>query len=276
MQNEQQEFLRKSMSVLGLTRKEFARCFDISPRSLDSWLLPPESDGFRKMNLGIQDRVYKHLRESEIIGKFNGNEATISGAVPVIRCDKFGFNFPSLYRIKYECDKMDMQTGEYTGEVGYFHGYALSATPYIVAANVRIFSAEPISRLDGDMDTGWVFIKEHRSLERADACAMYVYESQPEWVGSGLQFYTMESRIFSLHQIDTPSPFSKGMVNLSTGLGKKIGDIKDRLIIYNSDSYLKEIDRGILKIMAGDLVEDAWGIIIDQHGESVSDKFGEH
>lgn len=46
----QQEFLRKSMTSLDMTRDEFAVRIGTTRRRLDNWLLPNESKGFREMD----------------------------------------------------------------------------------------------------------------------------------------------------------------------------------------------------------------------------------
>lgn len=45
----QQDFLRRAMAALGMTQKEFARRFRVSPRTLEKWLLPDDSKDHRRM-----------------------------------------------------------------------------------------------------------------------------------------------------------------------------------------------------------------------------------
>lgn len=55
----QQEFLRHAMTVLGMTRAEFAERIGAKPRALDNWLLPPDSSEYRSMS----EMVWKFVRE---------------------------------------------------------------------------------------------------------------------------------------------------------------------------------------------------------------------
>lgn len=55
----QQEFLRDSMEKLGMTREGFAVRICASKRRLDSWLLPPESKGFRELD----PTIWQFIRE---------------------------------------------------------------------------------------------------------------------------------------------------------------------------------------------------------------------
>src|SRR5450830_889451 len=49
MDSQQQSFLRDTMRRLNLTREAFAARIGVSRRALDTWLLPQESQEFRRM-----------------------------------------------------------------------------------------------------------------------------------------------------------------------------------------------------------------------------------
>ncbi|WP_080406764.1 transcriptional regulator [Burkholderia ubonensis] len=55
----QQEFLRHAMSVLGMTREQFAERIGAKPRALNNWLLPVDSSEYRSM----PDMAWKFVRE---------------------------------------------------------------------------------------------------------------------------------------------------------------------------------------------------------------------
>lgn len=55
----QQDFLRKAMQSLDMTRQEFAQRIGATKRALDNWLLPADSNGFRTM----PDTVWAFVRE---------------------------------------------------------------------------------------------------------------------------------------------------------------------------------------------------------------------
>ena len=55
----QQEFLRDAMTVLGLTRDQFAERIGAKKRALDNWLLPDDSQEFRTM----PDMAWKFVGE---------------------------------------------------------------------------------------------------------------------------------------------------------------------------------------------------------------------
>lgn len=55
----QQEFLRDAMTVLGLTRDQFAERIGAKKRALDNWLLPSDSQEFRTM----PDMAWKFVGE---------------------------------------------------------------------------------------------------------------------------------------------------------------------------------------------------------------------
>lgn len=56
---EQQDFLRHAMDVLGMTREEFAERIGAKKRALDNWLLPSSSAEHRAM----PDMAWKFIRE---------------------------------------------------------------------------------------------------------------------------------------------------------------------------------------------------------------------
>jgi hypothetical protein len=62
----QQEFLRDAMERLDMTRQQFADRLDTSKRRLDNWLLPTESDEFRKLDptiwLFIREIIETHKK----------------------------------------------------------------------------------------------------------------------------------------------------------------------------------------------------------------------
>jgi DNA-binding transcriptional regulator YiaG len=55
----QQEFLRHAMSELGMTREQFAERIGTKKRTLDNWLLSPESSEYRNM----PDMAWKFVQE---------------------------------------------------------------------------------------------------------------------------------------------------------------------------------------------------------------------
>lgn len=55
----QQEFLRNAMTLLNMTRDEFADRIGTNRRRLDNWLLPSNSSGFREMD----EMAWKFIRE---------------------------------------------------------------------------------------------------------------------------------------------------------------------------------------------------------------------
>lgn len=59
----QQDFLRHAMSVLGMTREEFAERIGAKKRALDNWLLTSSSAEYRSM----PDMAWKFIRE--ILGR---------------------------------------------------------------------------------------------------------------------------------------------------------------------------------------------------------------
>ncbi|MCG1042677.1 transcriptional regulator [Mycetohabitans sp. B8] len=55
----QQAFLRHAMSELGMTREQFAQRIGTKKRTLDNWLLSPDSGEYRSM----PDMTLKFVRE---------------------------------------------------------------------------------------------------------------------------------------------------------------------------------------------------------------------
>lgn len=55
----QQEFLRDAMTMLGLTREQFAERIGAKKRALDNWLLPSDSQEYRAM----PDMAWKFVSE---------------------------------------------------------------------------------------------------------------------------------------------------------------------------------------------------------------------
>ncbi|WP_338926741.1 transcriptional regulator [Mycetohabitans endofungorum] len=55
----QQEFLRHAMSELGMTREQFAERIGTKKRTLDNWLLSPDSNEYRSM----PNMAWKFMRE---------------------------------------------------------------------------------------------------------------------------------------------------------------------------------------------------------------------
>lgn len=58
----QQVFLRESMVVMGLNRRQFADRFHVSKRRLDNWLLPFGSDGAREIDTSVQQFIREVVR----------------------------------------------------------------------------------------------------------------------------------------------------------------------------------------------------------------------
>ena len=59
----QQEFLRKAMRELGMTRQEFADRIECTKRRLDSWLLPTESEQCRTLDPSIKQFIKEILKD---------------------------------------------------------------------------------------------------------------------------------------------------------------------------------------------------------------------
>lgn len=55
----QQDFLRRAMELLEMTRDQFAERIGASRRRLDTWLLPSDSKGFRELD----SVAWKFIRE---------------------------------------------------------------------------------------------------------------------------------------------------------------------------------------------------------------------
>jgi len=254
--SEQQAFLRKAIKTLGLTREGFSKMLNISIRRLNSWLLPTNSNGFRFADHAVLDRIYQVLRENSIKDGFITQLATLSSVVPIIYCEDLGFNYPSLYMVCCECESVDLQTGELNGLKERYIKYSLSDTDIPTAQNERIISVTPVSSLIEDSEAGWVFIREHRSIDRLDAYMSCIFEGSTESTCASVMVYTMADRIFSIYQIrksELPNPeFDKTLSGL---------------IIYGSDSYFR------INTFFNGMIEEPRELIIDSNGNRVNSKF---
>jgi len=258
MEVNQQSILRHAMQTLGLSRDSFAMRIAVTRRCLDSWLLPDNSTGFRRMNPKVQDVIFNILREQELEDSSEIQEGMISPVVPVIHCDRFNFNFPTLYRITYTVDGIDFEIGLHDPSKDCLdYGYALCDTAETPCSNMRVLRAEPIKSRNTEHDHGWLYITEHRSLDRADAHSHAILNTLLDYPMGTFTLYRLDGHIFSLCWLSNPARDS----------------MQDCMTVYSSDKYLYEYKIGFKHktTVAG---SDFWFAVFDASGQKGEFMYG--
>lgn len=250
----QQKLLRHAIQAMGVGRSEFADLLNISKRSLDAWMLPDSSKNFRTMSQQYQNEVERLLIEVQMINSNRVTQATLSEEVPVIRCDKYGFNWPTIYRQTLLCEGHDEK-----GQPDSSHDY--QAIRYSLSKDSpaqngwKLLASEPVHTRNTPADTGWLRISEHRTVDRADAHVRGLIDAMlaPTFeIRSGL--YKFEGRIFSLVHHDKP----------------REPEAKDNLTLYLSDAYLEVIQFYIAGLGGReDIRDNEWRLVLDANGNEL-------
>lgn len=251
----QQSVLHNAMRNLSWSRNKLASFLKIDIQKLDAWLLSKDAQGFQLMDLRYQDDVFQKLRAKEIKDS-DIPEGTTSASVPIIYCDLFNFDFPTLYRVTYEFQGIDLITGEPDLDQNFIeYGYSLTDKPVHSATNATTLKVEPVRARtrtnSSDSDTGWIYISEHNSIEHADAYldAALNFLLAPKKLLT-VEKYHFEGRIFTLVHADQPS-----------------GEcVKERLTIYMSDQYLALFTPTIKGLSYSYIGTKEWELVIDKDG----------
>lgn len=254
----QQKLLRHAIQTLGIGRSEFADLLKISKRSLDAWMLPDSSKGFRTMSHQYQNEIERLLIEVQVISSNRITQATFSEEVPVIRCDKYGFNWPTIYRQTLLCEGYDANGQPDASHDYQTFRYSLSKdAPF--ENGWKVLASEPIRCRNTPADTGWLRISEHRTVDRADAYVHGIGEAMhtPTFKISG-RLYKFEGHIFSLIHHDKP----------------REPEAKDNLTLYLSDAYLEVaqfyIDGWEVR---EDIRDNEWRLILDADGKEIAEAY---
>jgi len=211
----QQAFIRDAMGQLGMNRRVFAEKLGISKRAVDTWLLPDDSKGLRKLVPEMQIKIYDALREASIGKRRNINEAKVNKKAGAVFCDMFNFRFPTIYRFSGHYYGLDVKPDLETSAVQY------SLSPDPSNSKITIFVEDkprPIRHLEKGIDTGWLFVNEHVNLDAADGYMRGKSEVDPETNTSWL--YKFEGRLITLSHMPKPAEA-----------------VMDCLIFYSSDFY---------------------------------------
>lgn len=254
----QQKLLRHAIQTLGIGRSEFADLLKISKRSLDAWMLPDSSKGFRTMSHQYQNEIERLLIEVQVISSNRITQATFSEEVPVIRCDKYGFNWPTIYRQTLLCEGYDANGQPDASHDYQTFRYSLSKdAPF--ENGWKVLASEPIRCRNTPADTGWLRISEHRTVDRADAHVRSMIEAMlaPTFEIHG-RIYKFEGRIFSLVHHDKP----------------REEGAKDNLTLYWSDAYL-EVAQFYIDGREGreDIRDNEWRLVLDADGKDVGEAY---
>ena len=254
----QQKLLRHALQQTGASRSEFADMLKVSKRSLDAWMLPDSSKGFRTMSPQYKNEVERLLIEAQVTIGNRVTEATLSKNVPVIRCDKYDFSFPTIYRQTILVEGIDIETGLRDPSGDYqVTSYSLAEdASFRSSTNAqKVLKAEPISSRNTPADTGWLRISEHRTLDRADAHIRSVVEAMlAPTFNICSRLYKFEGRIFSLIHHDKP----------------REPEAKDNLTLYLSDAYL-EVAQFFIAGREGreDIRDNEWRLVLDADGKEI-------
>jgi len=250
----QQKLLRHAIQTLGIGRSEFADLLKISKRSLDAWMLPDSSKNYRTMSQQYQNEVERLLIEVQVFNSNRVTQASLSEEVPVIRCEKYDFNWPTIYRQTLLCEGHDAN-----GQPDASHDY--QATRYSLSKDApyergwKLIASEPVHTRNTPADTGWLRVSEHRTVDRADAYVHGIGEAlhAPTFDISS-RLYKFEGRIFSLIHHDKP----------------REPKAKDNLTLYLSDAYL-EVAQFFIAGQEGreDIRDNEWRLVLDADGKEL-------
>lgn len=251
----QQQLLRYAIQCTGTTRKEFAELLAINPRRLNSWLLPQDSRGFRPMDIEYQAEVHRIMIEVQMEQQHHILDGEISPNVPIIHCELFDFNFPTIYRLTLRVHAVNQQGEPDPAKDWQAIEYSLTPNvPAEVLAHVSqsLIKAEPVHKRNSPDDWGWLYVSEHRSLDRAESYIDGMQEAlmNPQF-RSAYRTYRFGGRYFTLAHTDKPAGT----------------DVKDLLTLYRSDKYFEMAYRNPDLFRPGSyILENEWRLVLDADG----------
>ena len=226
MQPTQQEFLRDAMAYLGLTKIALAIKLNTSEYTINSWLIAEDRPGYAELSEFIHQKISDLVQEKKSANFFRIHPATSSALAPGVHCEKYQFQFPSIYRA--------------TSSAGI--AYTLSDQPEAEQDATRF---EAIKHLDAASDNVWVFINEHSSMNAVLGYWRAISHSHPESVTNRFKLYLFEDHLFSIHHIAKPD-----------------NALLDNIIFYQIDDNEFQIAMPSIRRKPF----DDWSLIIDGEG----------
>jgi len=185
MQPTQQEFLIESMEYLGLTKNALAIKLNTSEYTINAWLLPQDKFGFVKLSEFIQDKINNLVQEKKSANFFHIFTGTRTDQAPGRYCEKYQFQFPTLYRA------ISLNGVSYT--LSNLAGQDDAPTIF-----------EAISHLQHPGDNVWIFINEHSSMNAVLGYWRAISDSNPASVSARFKLYLFEDHLFSIYHISKP------------------------------------------------------------------------
>lgn len=185
MPHSQQEFISEALEYLGLTKGALAIKLNTSEYTINSWMLPVHKPGHAKLSEFIQEKISALVQEKKSANFFQIHAATFDRTAPGMYCDKYQFDFPTLYRA--------------TSDEG--STYTLSDQ---LDASQPTPQFEAISHLEAGKDNTWVFINEHSSMNAVLGYWRGISNSNPEAVGARFKLYLFKNHLFSIYHLDKP------------------------------------------------------------------------
>lgn len=176
----QQEFLTDALEYLGLTKSALAIKLNTSEITINSWMIPAHRPGHAKMSEFIVEKINALVQEKKSANFFQIHVATFDGTAPGKYCDKYQFDFPSLYRA--------------TSEAGV--RYTLSDQPETEEAPTQF---EAISHLEAGKDSAWVFVNEHSSMNAVLGYWRGISHTDPDLAAARFRLYVFKDHLFSIY-----------------------------------------------------------------------------
>jgi len=226
MQPTQQEFLTDAMEYLGLTKTALAIKLNTSEYTINSWLIAEDKPGYAELSEFIHEKISNLVQEKKSANFFRIHNGTTSAQIQGVHCEKYQFQFPSIYRA--------------TSSEGV--AYALSDQPEAGRSATRF---EAIKHLDTAVDNVWVFINEHSSMNAVLGYWRAISHSNPESVTDRFKLYLFEDHLFSIYHIAKPD-----------------NALLDNIIFYQIDDNEFQIAMPSMRRKPF----DDWSLIIDGEG----------
>ena len=179
----QQEFLTEAMEYLGLTKNALAIKLNTSEYTVNAWLTPQDKTGFVKLSEFVQEKINNLVQEKKSANFFHVLTASQTEQAPGPYCEKYQFQFPTLYRA-LTSDGVS---------------YTLSNLTAQDDAPTRF---EAIQHLEADQV--WIFINEHSSMNAVLGYWRAISHSNPDSVSSRFKLYLFEDHLFSIYHISKP------------------------------------------------------------------------
>ena len=176
------------MDYLGLTKGALAIKLNTSEYTINSWMIPAHKPGHVVLSEFILEKISALVQEKKSANFFQIHNATFDVSAPGKYCDKYQFEFPTLYRAS-------------SGD-GAPVSYTLSNE---IEAGQSATQFDAITHLETGKDSAWVFINEHSSMNAVLGYWRGISHSNPNLVAARFRLYLFKKHLFSIFHLEKPT-----------------------------------------------------------------------